>query len=292
VTHSLPIPGIVQGVTRLFNELYVLLASDADQIRVYTTDCEHVRSISVAGLGSTGVCDIASCQQNSRLYLSNVDKNCIHVVVPKASSSKNSKWTLSENPFGLSVMRTGNLLVTCGVSRRLMEFNPRGKSIRTIILDSDICQPLHSVQLAGGDYVLCCCGGGTDGLHRVCIVDGDGKVKRSYGSTRGAGERQLSWPTHLAVDRDGFVFVADRDNARIVVLSPTLEFASLVLPNELQRRTNHVYVDDDDKLYASSRVFDERRSLVSAVQLCSTAEPTMRSRVKTHTDNARHAWTE
>jgi len=263
VTHSLPVRGLVEGVTRLASELYVILKGDSDQIHVYTTDCQAVRTISVEGLGKKGVCDIVACQQNNRLYLSNKEKNCIHVVAPKPSSSKITKWTLSDAPYGLSMMPAGHLLVTCAETNRLREFNPRGKLVRTITLETGISHTLHSVQLAGGGFVICC-----SVVSRVCVVDREGRVERSYGGASGAGERQLSWPTHVAVDRDGFVFVADCDNARVVLLSPTLEFASVVLPNELQRRTNHVYVDDfADRLYASSRVFDERRSLVTVVKL-------------------------
>ena len=36
---------------------------------------------------------------------------------------------------------------------------------------------------------------------------------------------ELNVPCHLAVDKDSqFIFVADRDNRRVVLLSPTLEF--------------------------------------------------------------------
>jgi len=114
--HSLPVTGVVQGVTRLGLELYVLVASDGDQLHVYSTDFQLLRAISVVGLSSTGVCDVASCRQNNRLYLSNMDKNLIHVVVPKPlrnkktkilSSNKNTNWTLADRPCGLSVMRTG-----------------------------------------------------------------------------------------------------------------------------------------------------------------------------------------
>jgi len=134
------VTGVVEGVTRLGLELYVLVASDGDQLHVYSTDFQLLRTISVVGLSSTGVCDVASCRQNNRLYLSNMDKNLIHVVVPKPlrnkktkilswnkntnwnvvvpkplrnkktkilSSNKNTNWTLADRPCGLSVMRTG-----------------------------------------------------------------------------------------------------------------------------------------------------------------------------------------
>lgn len=259
---------LVQGVTRLYNQLYILHTSDADQLGVYNTDCEHVRNISVPGLAKNGVCDIASCEQKGRLYLSNMEKGCIHLVVPKGRpiSSEFSKWTLSEKPCGLSVTQTANLLVTCNMSRRLLELNSSGKQIRAIMLTSDLHQPAHSIQLAFDNFVLCCVGGRGD--MQVCIVNSEGKVEQSYGSTRGSGEGQLSVTTHIAVDRDGFIFVADRDNPKVVMLSPSLQFAGLVLPNELQLRANHLYIDHaDSRLYASSFMFDQRRSVVTVVQL-------------------------
>jgi len=256
---------VIQGVTQLFDALYILHARDADQIEVYTTGGEYirVRCISVPGLGKSGVCDIVSCEQNRCLYLSNMDKDYIHVVVLKGTSSKFTKWTLSETPCGLSVMETSNLLVTAVRHRRILEFNPRGKCVRTIILDAKLQQPLHSIQLASGNFVICSIRG-VDNLHRVCIVNAEGKVEQSFGSTGGGGEDQLSHPTHIAVDKDEFVFVADRNNARIVLLSPTLQFVGLVL----LLQTNHVYIHRaSSRLYTSSRMFDQQRSAVNVVQL-------------------------
>ena len=265
-------PDLIQGVTRLFDKLYVLHTRDADQVEVYTTEPEYmpVRCISVSGLDNIGVCDIVSCEQNKSLYLSNKNKKHIHVIVPKGNSSKTSKWTLSEIPCGLSATLTGNLLVTCLQSRKLLELSPRGKCIRTIIPDSEFPSPIHSIQLASGNFVICFFGGAVSGLTMqtaaVCIVNPEGKVEQSYAG----GEVQLNYPTHIAVDKDDFVYVADRNNARIVLLSPSLKFVSLVLPNELQRRTNHVYIDHAaSRLYASSNMFDslQRRGVLSVAQL-------------------------
>jgi len=56
------------------------------------------------------------------------------------------------------------------------------------------------------------------------VVDG-GKVTRSYGGKEGSDVEQLNKPCHLAVDKDSqFVFVADKLNHRVALLSPTLEF--------------------------------------------------------------------
>lgn len=271
LTHTLPMPDQVQGVTQLLNRLYILHASDSDQVDEYTTEDQYmrVRCISVPGLKTSGICDIASCEQNKCLYLSNMSNRYIHVVVPNSKSSKFSKWTLSEIPWGLSVTETGNLLVTCIQSSKLLEFNSGGKCIRTIILDSEIHRPLHSTQLASGSFVLCCTGT-TNNLHTVCIVSPEGMVEQSYSGEVGGHFNLLSSPTHVAVDKDEFVYVADRDNHRIVLLSPSLQFVGLVLPNELDRPTNHVYISQaTGQLYASSLMFDplQRRSVVSVVQL-------------------------
>lgn len=270
LTHTLPMPDFIQGVTTLLDKLYVLHMRDADHLDEYTiSDAEEyvmLRGISVPGLPKNGVCDIVSCEQNKCLYLSNMRKAQIHIVVPKSTTRKFSKWTLSEVPYGLSVTDAGNLLVTCLKSRRLLELNPHGKCIRTIALNPELHAPIHSVQLASGNFVVCCFGG--TGIHRVCNINPQGKVEQSYGGVSGGGEGRLSSPTHVAVDKDGFVFVADGGNARIVMLSPSLRFVTVVLPNELQQQTNHVYIDSvASRLYASSRMISTIRATVSVVQL-------------------------
>ena len=59
----------------------------------------------------------------------------------------------------------------------------------------------------------------------MCIVDDDGRVTRSYGGQSGSDVGQLSVAVHLVVDEDSrFIFVADSDNHRVVMLSPTLQF--------------------------------------------------------------------
>jgi len=103
-----------------------------------------------------------------------------------------------------------------------------GQCVREIALQADIVYPWHGVQLTTGQYVICHCDS-YQGLHRVCIVGDDGKVTPSYGGQRGSDAGQLNRSRHLAVDRDSqFIFVADEFNARVVLLSPTLEFVRYV----------------------------------------------------------------
>jgi len=159
-----------------------------------------------------------------------------------------SKWSVPGSPCGLSVTPSANLLVACHLPDRLVELSAdSGQCVREIALKSDIECPLHAVQLTTGQYVVC--HGGIH-PHRVCIVDDDGRVTRSYGGQSGAGVGQLNWPCHLAVDEDSqFVFVADSFNDRVVVFSPTLEFVryiseGLSVPRRLylHQATRRLYV--------------------------------------------------
>jgi hypothetical protein len=59
----------------------------------------------------------------------------------------------------------------------------------------------------------------------VCLVDANGRVLLSYGNKRGAECEQLNEPRHLAVDRNGFIFVADLYNNRIVMLDSKLKWS-------------------------------------------------------------------
>jgi len=139
-----------------------------------------------------------------------------------------SKWSVPGSPFGLSVTPSANLLVACHLPQKLVELSAdSGQCVREIALQSDIKYSRHAVQLTTGQYVVC---HGGSHLHRVCIVDDDGRVNRSYGGQQsGSGVGQLKEPFHLAVDEDSqFVFVADSDNDRVVVLSPTLEFVRYI----------------------------------------------------------------
>ncbi|MDH4229772.1 MAG: hypothetical protein OEW11_08535 [Nitrospirota bacterium] len=54
------------------------------------------------------------------------------------------------------------------------------------------------------------------GNHRVLVFDGDGHLLRAIGQ-RGDGEGQFNFPTHVALDGDGNIFVSDSLNFRVEV---------------------------------------------------------------------------
>ena len=220
----------VVGLTSVDDELFVLLGRDnSNQVEVYSiNDYQLLGHLKLPGLEPHDSNDMTSCVRQKCLYMSDFHNSCIQRY--NLASSAISKWPLPYKPCGLSVTANCNLLVTCrGEPNKLVELSAdSGQCVREIALQSDIVNPCHGVQLTTGQFVVCR-GAGIHNLHRVCVVGDDGKVTRSYGGHRGSDVGQLNWPRHLAVDKESqFVFVADEDNNKVVLLSPTLEFVRYV----------------------------------------------------------------
>ena len=69
-----------------------------------------------------------------------------------------------------------------------------------------------------------------------------GKVLKSYGREPGSGDGQLDTPVKLAV-MNGFIFVADRDNKRVLMLSSELSFIREIL-SHLSYEPFRMYFDE------------------------------------------------
>jgi len=225
----------VRGVTSVDGELCALLDRDDNQVAVYSiNDYRLLRHIHLPGLKPSDFSDMTSCVRHKCLYASDFDNRCIHrydlssgliAAVKRIKSRRISKWSVPGEPRSLSVTPGScNLLVACWEPSKLVELRAdSGQVVRQITLQSDIKCLLHAVQLTTGPYVVC--HGLRGALNRVCMVDAEGRVTRSYGGQCGSDVGHLNWPYHLAVDENSqFIFVADFGNTRVVMLSPTLEF--------------------------------------------------------------------
>jgi len=229
----------------------MLLRQDSNQVAVYSiNDYQLLSHLHLPGLKPDyNYNDMTSCVPHKCLCVSDRNDKCIH----RYDLARNitSKWTVDARPCGLSVTPGGNLLVTCWWPNKLLELSAdNGQCVREIALQSDIKCQCHGVQLTTGQYVVC---HGLMDLHRVCIVDDDGRVTRSYGGQRGSDVGQLNCPCHMAVDEDSqFIYVADCGNNRVVLLSSTLEFVRYVSeelswprPLHLNHTTRRLYVAHD-----------------------------------------------
>ena len=106
-------------------------------------------------------------------------------------------------------------------------------------------------------------------LHRVCIVDADGKIKKKFGGQKGSTIGQLDAPVYLAVDGNGFVMAVDLENSRVLLLDSELKFKGEFLSEEkhslryprrifLDESNNRIFVVENDSKDVRIVVFASR----------------------------------
>ena len=156
-------------------------------------------------------------------------------------------------------------------ARKLKEFTTHGEQLREITLQPDIVNPWHAIQLSNSQFVVCH-GDATDPVHRVCIVDTDGRVIQSYGGPKGSATvGQLNVPCHLAVDKNGFIFVADLNNRRVLLLSPTLSYVrEIVSSDQLKWKPRRLCLDSDRRrLYVAENEWKDGKCTAGRVVVVS-----------------------
>ena len=241
----------IRGVTVLRDELF-LIRGNAPQVEVYDISKWTLqRCIDVDGLVNPG--DMTSCSKLNCIYI--VDWNSPWNMHRLELDGKKTHWPVKDDSDGISVTPSdGNVLVSCYFKCKLKLFTTHGKLIREIILQDDMIHPMHAIQ-TGCQFIICH-GVQSDPLHRVCVVDANGHLTRSYGESRGSADGQLSEPIRLSLDDKGNVLVADNGNDRVLLLSSTMSYCREVVckaaSNErfypyrtyLHEKTGRLYVTD------------------------------------------------
>ena len=138
----------------------------------------------------------------------------------------------------------GELLFTLGTHGRPSETGATSIDFRTI---THVGPPFHyptnlAVSPGGELYV-------TDGYGnaRVHVFAPDGTLLFSWGEP-GGGPGQFRVPHGIAIDRDGTVYVADRENSRIQLFTPKGEFVSEWTD---LARPSQVFIDRGGRFYVA-----------------------------------------
>jgi len=214
-----------------------------------------------------GFAHMTICSHYSCMYISDssVDVECVHRVGLHGGAT--TQWPTYDRPYGLSVNKAHNVLVTCRVVRKIKEFGSCGNLLRELTLPDDVINPWHAIQLVSGEFIVCH-GEFDDAVHRVCKISADGRhIVHSHGGQPGSATGQYDGPIHLAVDNNEFVVVVDINNRRVTLLSPTLNYIRHVVSRDklkgrprrlcLDIQTRRLYVADSewkDGVYTSGRV--------------------------------------
>ena len=242
---------MMSGVTSLGDELYILRGYAGFSIYKYRdyvidvyskTDFAFIRSFSVPKLSPYYIWDIASCTRLDCLLIADSDRPCLHKVFKDGRNSPEI-WPLSEKPYRLSEGRGWDVSVLVSCRREgtqsnsegiIMELNMVGACVRKIVLKQLMTAFWYAVELSSGEFVIAyrsywCARG-----ESIAIVDNGGKVKQSYGNwwVPPSTSDLLRGECHMAVDSNGFVFVADQENSRLVLLNPSLKFIRYIATKE------------------------------------------------------------
>jgi len=213
--------GDVRGVTLLNDKLYVLRAQELDdttwfQFDVYFNEdsaWKPHRTLTVAGQDLT---DVASCAKQQCLYVCDSGSRMVRKL--SLDVQLVGSWPVDETPVGISVMPNSyNVLVTSGENSTLLELDcESGQCSPFVTLPEEVQSPRHAIQLSSGEVLV---SHGEENVHLVRKIGTDGDIICIFGE-----EVEDFLPCQMAVDKDGFVLVADYWNERVVLLSPSLEF--------------------------------------------------------------------
>ena len=183
------------------------------------------------------------------LYVSELFAKRIHRI--QLSDATSSQWFADSHELTMSIDKKGNVVVSCFYPNKIIEYTPTGIWVRQIqvnAIDRTIVGLIHAIQLDDDRFVICHI---TGTHHRVCIIDSKGRTMNSYGGGLGSGIGQMDWPCYLAIDRNGYIFVADKNNNRIIQLNASLEFIREFYPGSAglkEPKAMHLH-EDDRRLY-------------------------------------------
>jgi len=204
LVHTLPERRPVIGVTSLAGEIYLLRPKGRDQVEVYDVITYRLqRCLTVPN--AREFTDMTSCEHCRCVYIGDYDGECVHRLDVQGAFTR---WTVSDEPSGLSVNALHNVIVTCHDVHKVKEFSSRGVSVREITLPDDVINPWHAIETRSGQFIVCH-GEPDDPVHRVCMMSADGRhIVHSHGGQRGSDTGQYNVPLHLAVDDNEFAMLS------------------------------------------------------------------------------------
>jgi sugar lactone lactonase YvrE len=128
------------------------------------------------------------------------------------------------SPFGLATDAEGNLYVS-DLRSGVFAYGPDGKFLRRYT--ESLVHPTGVAVDSRRKLLYAVSGTIRDGgEHRIEVFSLDGKHLRTIGS-RGSGGGQFNYPAHLAVAKDGNLFVVDMLNFRVQVFDPEGRLVSM-----------------------------------------------------------------
>uniref|UniRef100_A0A1X7TUV8 RING-type domain-containing protein n=1 Tax=Amphimedon queenslandica TaxID=400682 RepID=A0A1X7TUV8_AMPQE len=186
---------------------------------------------SIASVGRTGSeplqfaypAGIVISPITEQVYIADAANNCVKVLNPDLTfshsfGSKGSANGQFQSPIDIAIDSQGLVYVTDNGNHRIQKFSPDGQFLgqfgnRMFSYFGKVNGPVGiTIDTAGTGLVYV----SEEGNHRISVFTSDGSFVRSFGSL-GSDIDQLSSPCGLTFDKDGFLYICDFCNCRVVV---------------------------------------------------------------------------
>lgn len=259
----------IRGLTILDEELFVVMG-ETSEIEVFNSS-KFSFSRRWKKKDLIDPMDIVSCKKNKCLFIMDYKarEQSKTIVVVNSNGKLLAKVGTGPDYGRLSVTEDSNVILTVFLKDKLNVYSPDGQFLYEIQLPTGIVHPRHAIKLTNGNIVVSHEFSGF-GFRGVCIVGKDGAIKKSCGGKSGSDVGQMNSPNYLAVDKDGFVFVADPTESRVLLLNPDLQFESEILSKKKfsLRNTTRICLDEPNgRLLVADNEFESEKNLCSDGQI-------------------------
>jgi DNA-binding beta-propeller fold protein YncE len=168
---------------------------------------------------------VAATDDGGRLYVADYSQGLVYCFDFASSDFA----LLGENgslgrPAGLAIDTAQNLYVDDQQSRRITVFDADGKPLRTIPLDETIRPTGIAIDRARGLLYVADPSTAESADHFVRVYDLAGHFIRNVGQGRGTALGKLQFPTYVALDTSGNVYVSETVNSRVSAFDPQGNF--------------------------------------------------------------------
>lgn len=170
-------------------------------------------------------------------------------------------------PHGIHVDHDGNVWVTDGRGdgdrgHQVIEFTPSGEILMRLGkagvagTGPGLFNGPTGVAVAPDGTIFVSDGHEADSNHRVVKFSADGRFIAAWGR-KGTGPGEFNVPHAIALDSQGRVFVADRDNNRIQIFD---QHGTFIDQWTQFGRPSGIFIDADDTIYVSDNQSNDERN--------------------------------
>ena len=202
-----------------------ILVSDDHRIQKISMDGDCVASVGGWGSGQLQFSysdGIAISPITGQVYIADSGNHRIQVLNPDLTFSHSFGKKGSANgrfqfPFDIAIDSQGLVYVTDSGNHRIQKFNPNGKFVAQFGSKGSGPGQLNrphgiTIDTAGTGLVYV----SVEYNHRVSVFTSDGVFVSSFG-IKGSNIDQFKYPRGLTFDKEGFLYVCDHGNDRLVI---------------------------------------------------------------------------